>query len=86
MAITQAQADTASTFHLTPTPWGTGRPCDGPKGPMRWRRNGRTQRWVRDPERYSIPVKHGLRAYDRIDNATAEYMHAAEDCPAGHTY
>lgn len=80
MAITKLQADTATVYHLEPTPWGTGRPCTHPNGPMRWRRNGATRRWKREPSRFEIPVKHGLRSYDRIDNAVAEYVHTAEDC------
>jgi hypothetical protein len=36
------------------------------------RRNGRTQTWVRDPARFRIPVKAGLRAYGEAtpDNLT----------------
>lgn len=32
----------------------------------RLRRNGRTQAWKRDPSRFRIPVKAGLRAYGAI--------------------
>lgn len=34
----------------------------------RLRRNGATQTWKRQPDRYSIPVKAGLRSTARIDN------------------
>ena len=30
------------------------------------RRNGKTQRWKRDPSRFYIPVKAGLRLYNQI--------------------
>lgn len=36
----------------------------------RWwraRRNGRTQTWKRDPSRFSIPFKVGLRGTGRLD-------------------
>lgn len=40
--------------------------------PDRWwrlRRNGATKRWKRDPDRFEIPVKAGLRATTRITDA-----------------
>lgn len=83
MAITQEQADSASVFHQDATPWGTGRACDDPRGPIRWRRNGQTKRWKREPARFEVPVKHGLKSYDRIDAAalTDPYIHTGADCP-----
>ena len=36
----------------------------------RWRRNGKTQRWKRDPNRFRVPVKFGLYAYDQITDTT----------------
>jgi hypothetical protein len=35
----------------------------------RARRNGKTQTWKKSPERFSIPVKVGLRECFRIDNS-----------------
>ena len=32
----------------------------------RLRRNGKTQRWVRDPHRLRVPIKAGLKAYGAI--------------------
>ena len=32
----------------------------------RARRNGKTKTWVREPGRFEIPVKAGLKAYGRI--------------------
>lgn len=34
----------------------------------RVRRNGKTQTWKREPMRFRIPVKAGLRAYGEITN------------------
>lgn len=78
--ITQEQADNASMFHSEGL---AQRPCDGSRGPQRWRRNGRTQRWKRDPERFRIPVKFGFYDYGQITNDIAHRFHAAESCPAG---
>lgn len=36
----------------------------------RVRRNGRTQTWARAPERFSIPVKCGLKQCFRIDETS----------------
>lgn len=36
----------------------------------RLRRNGATKTWKRAPERYSIPVKAGLKSCGRIDEAS----------------
>lgn len=35
----------------------------------RWKVNGKVQRWVRDPDRIRVPLKHGLYAYDAITEA-----------------
>jgi hypothetical protein len=32
----------------------------------RWRRNGKVQTWKRDPNRFRLPVKYGLKDYDEI--------------------
>lgn len=80
MAISQEQADTASVFHDP-----LARPCDSKQGPIRWRRNGATQRWKSAIRRndFRIPVKHGLRSYGQIESNTvnAEQMHTGADCP-----
>jgi len=36
--------------------------------PARARRNGKTKLWKTRPERFKIPVKHGLRDYFYIQN------------------
>lgn len=33
----------------------------------RLRRNGKTQTWKREPSRYRIPVKAGLKTYGALD-------------------
>jgi hypothetical protein len=45
----------------------------------RWRVNGQVKRWKRSPDRIRIPLKHGLYAYDFIDesdfnNGVCEYL------------
>ena len=35
--------------------------------PVRWRRNGKNKLWKRDPNRFRIPIKHGLYDYGYID-------------------
>jgi hypothetical protein len=39
--------------------------------PIYWqlRRNGRTQTWKREPNRFYIPVKYGYRGYATIDES-----------------
>ncbi len=35
----------------------------------RWKVNGQVKRWVRDEDRICVPLKHGLYAYDYLDNS-----------------
>lgn len=39
--------------------------------PINWRANGRCKTWKRTPERFQLPIKHGLYNYGYIteDNA-----------------
>lgn len=70
--ITQEQADNATEFHDT-----TIRACEDQRQPRRsnvWRRNGKTKRWKRQPERFRIPVKHGLYSYGYIDSENPVHM------------
>lgn len=46
-----------------------------------WRRNGNTQEWKRDLDRFEVPVKYGLRGYDRITNTSPGPFYSAEACP-----
>ena len=66
--ITREQAITADRFH-----YGWCIRTVGPRGGvtdkvMEWRRNGMTQTWKREPEKFRIPIKHGLRDFGNIDN------------------
>lgn len=36
--------------------------------PARYQRNGKTKLWKRQPDKFQIPVKRGLREYGYIDN------------------
>ena len=33
----------------------------------RWKVSGQVKRWKRDPDRIRVPLKHGLYAYDSIN-------------------
>lgn len=49
-----------------------------------WRRNGKTQTWKRNLDRFRIPVKFGLYAYDAIDESNltdGSQLYVAEECP-----
>lgn len=48
-----------------------------------WRRNGSTQTWKskKNAERFRLPVKYGLFAYDAITEHDTHAVHAPEDCP-----
>ena len=35
-----------------------------------WRRNGKTKTWKKNPERFAIPVKYGLKTYSTITEDT----------------
>lgn len=75
--ITVQQAMTSSEFHLD-------NGCNGTDKRYHVRRNGKTQRWKRDVNKFRIPVKHGLYTYGNIDNysmCNAELFHTAEECP-----
>lgn len=74
--ITQEQADRSQEFHHAGI-----RPCDSKQGPVKLRRNGKTQRWKRDPERFRIPAKFGFYSYWQLTNDNTSDVHALADCP-----
>jgi hypothetical protein len=48
----------------------------------RWwaiRRNGMTKTWKRDPQRYEIPVKAGLKSYGTIMPSTLPYFRVKKE-------
>jgi hypothetical protein len=46
----------------------------------RWRRNGVTKTWKRNPEKFRIPVKCGLSSYGYITEYNEVNFHLPEDC------
>jgi hypothetical protein len=71
--ITKEQALAASEFHIAHS----GLTC------TRWRRNGKTKTWVRNPAAFRVSVKHGLNGYGQITEVDAGDYHVAGDCPHG---
>lgn len=69
--ITKEQALTANNF--TNTHWTN---ADGT--PQRFRRNGKTKTWKRQPERFEIPVKYGLDGYGYITENNAHRFNAEQ--------
>ena len=51
------------------------------KGPIVWRRNGKTRTWKRQPWRFEIPVKHGMYSYSVITNGDLALAHVPGNCP-----
>ena len=82
--ITKAQAITAHTFHFTGH-----HACSrtiGPRGGVTERitvarRTGTTTTWKRTPQRFSVPVMHGLYEHSTITDFNAHNWHTADDCP-----
>ena len=58
-------------YHVTNTN------ADG--SPQRWRVNGKVKTWKRSPERFEVPIKHGLCSYDYLDEDTAHLLCLTED-------
>ena len=58
----------------------------GPRGGIkkdivqRWRINGQTKTWKRQPGRFSIPIKHGLYAFTYLDNSNCGLFHTSAQC------
>ena len=46
----------------------------------RWRLNGKVRRWVREPDRVEVPLKHGLWDYFTLSNVYLDQFHLAKDC------
>ena len=47
--------------------------------PMRWRVNGKPKTWKRNPERVKVPIKHGLRKFDYLDENNLGYFSLTEE-------
>jgi hypothetical protein len=42
---------------------------------------GRTKTWVRSPERFQVPIKHGLYEGGYINEGNAQNFHLPSECP-----
>ena len=62
--ITKEQAQTKRSFEHV-----SAKNSDGT--PLRARANGKCQVWKRDPNRFKLPVKHGLYNYFYIEQSNA---------------
>ncbi len=79
--ISKSLALTADHFH-----YGTCVRTVGPRGGVKTqiikcRRNGSTQTWKYDQNRFRVPIKRGLYEYGEITQDNAGSFHAASDCP-----
>lgn len=87
--LTSANADTVQYLHPAEScaTTATAGPRGGVNAPRTelYRRNGRTQRWVRQPDRYSIPMKYGFRDAFRVtsEDMTEYHEGSAESCDLG---
>jgi hypothetical protein len=80
--LTKDEAMTVSELHQPSECVRTVGPKGGVKStPRIWRRNGQTKTWKRSPERFALPVKHGLYAYDTITEDYAQLVCPADRCP-----
>ena len=74
MAITKEQALTGDYFHYR---YRDMNKCE------KWRRNGKTKTWVRSPQRWELPVKHGLYDYELVTDKTSylPWFWLENECP-----
>lgn len=81
MPVTIDDARKGGVFHFTPAE----SQVDGRGKPRieRWRTNGRLKVWQREPWRFSLPIKHGLRDYSYLTDLNAHEFHREQDCPLG---
>jgi hypothetical protein len=59
--------------------------CIGSRGGTKtksevWRVSGRVQLWKRNPERFSVPIKHGLYSNAHITPDNVHLFHLASEC------
>jgi len=50
---------------------------------QRWRVSGKVQRWKRDPERFRVPLKHGLYNYGALLPGDECRCHLESECTGG---
>jgi hypothetical protein len=70
--VTKEQAMKASAFHEEHEPGGK---------IYRWRRNGVTQTWKTQPERFRTPIKYGIHTYGQLSDVNAYQFHTEDNCP-----
>ncbi|MFA7254455.1 MAG: hypothetical protein WC107_07975 [Patescibacteria group bacterium] len=46
--------------------------------PLNWRANGKLKTWKRNPERFQLPIKHGLRTYTYLTNENAHLFEVSQ--------
>lgn len=47
---------------------------------MRFRVNGKIQLWKKQPNKYSVPIKHGLWKYGYLTQLNCNDFHLIDDC------
>lgn len=47
--------------------------------PIRWKVTGKVRTWKRDPERFEVPLKHGLYVYGTLKVGDLEYVSRSHD-------
>jgi hypothetical protein len=48
---------------------------------VRWRVNGAIKTWKTMPDKFQIPVKHGLRGFGYVTEKNYFYFHLYRSCP-----
>ena len=44
----------------------------------RWRVNGQVKTWIKQPDKFRVPLKHGLYTYGYLTEDNAEYFRKEE--------
>lgn len=47
--------------------------------PLNWKANGKLKTWKRSPERFRLPIKHGLYSYGYIDETNLKLFFIEEE-------
>lgn len=79
--VTKEQAMTLQEVH-----YGTCTRTYGPRGGVtitqfKYRRNGMTKTWKRNPNCFRVPLKFGYGGYDSLDETSAHMFHDSRECP-----
>jgi hypothetical protein len=46
--------------------------------PKNWRKNGKCKVWLRNPERFKLPIKYGMYSHGYIDETNCHLFEVAE--------